>query len=94
MCIVNGEKVTREFRSLKDTHQRVLHAQEEYKRGVELQWKGLEHQLVTMTHHREEESRQKQHVQEQNAELRITIDNQRAQVSSGWVLGVVYGLFP
>ena len=79
--IVNGEKVTREYRSLKDTYQRVLHSQEEYKRTIEVQWKELEHQLNTITHQREEEIRQKQYIQEQNSELRVMIDNQRTQVS-------------
>lgn len=77
---VNGEKSSREYRSLKESLERSKSHYEEEKRSTEVAFKILEDKVIKTINSREEEIRQKHYVQEQNIELRTTIDSLRSQV--------------
>ena len=91
---VNGEKASREYRSVKDALHRSTTQYEEEKKAFEVVMKDLEEKVAQTVHTREEEMRQRHHVQEQNTELRLTIDSLRSQVGSLCVLCLVYQLMP
>lgn len=83
---VNGEKASREHRSLKESLERSKLHYEEEKRATEAAFKTLEDKITQTINSREEEIRQKHYIQEQNSELRNTIDSLRLQV-------IIYLLF-
>mgnify|MGYP003385751643 CR=1 FL=1 len=78
--IVHGEKATREHRSIKDTISRINTQHEEYKYNCDSVIKGFEERLLQSVTVREEETRKRVLIQEQNTELRANIDTLRTQV--------------
>jgi len=82
---VSGEKASRECRSVKEAMQRSSASYEEERRAVEAAMKELEEKVATTVHTREEEIRQRHHVQEQNTELRTGVDSLRAQIEAARV---------
>lgn len=79
---VHGEKASREFRSIKEALSRSAAAYTEEKKGIEAAMKMLEEKVAHTVNAREEEGRQRQHVQEQNTELRTLIDSLRGQIET------------
>lgn len=68
---VTGDRVVREHRSMKEALHRWQKNYEDEKQTTENTFKELEKKLQELVHHRDEETRRRVHVQEQNAELRV-----------------------